>query len=157
MGARGPAKTPTKLQILRGNPGKRSINKNEPQPRVITPDMPADMDAGAQAEWKRLAPELERLGLLTLVDQTFLAAYCRAASELDHCERVLATEGLTYETETGFLRERPEIKIRQMAFTRMVTCGSRFGLSPSDRTRLDTGEKEPTVDEFSTFMSRGKG
>src|SRR5579863_4705296 len=33
MGARGPAPKPTALVLLEGNPGKRPINKRQPQPR----------------------------------------------------------------------------------------------------------------------------
>ena len=40
MGARGPAPEPTALKILAGNPGKRKLPENEPQPQG-TPICPA--------------------------------------------------------------------------------------------------------------------
>ncbi len=30
----GPRPTPTYLKLLRGNPGKRKLNKREPQPQI---------------------------------------------------------------------------------------------------------------------------
>ena len=56
--------TPTHLKLLRGNPGKRPI-RPEPQPeQPPTPPEPPDFLTGyAFDEWRRVAPELHRLGL----------------------------------------------------------------------------------------------
>jgi hypothetical protein len=34
----GPPKTPTHLALVKGNPSKRPINKNEPKPRQGSPN-----------------------------------------------------------------------------------------------------------------------
>jgi phage terminase small subunit len=54
---------PTALKELAGNPGKRALNTNEPQPGGI-PKCPPHLDKIAKAEWKRIAAELTTLGLL---------------------------------------------------------------------------------------------
>lgn len=43
----GPPKTPTHLRLVRGNPSKRPINKNEPQPpKGVPPSSQAFRQAG---------------------------------------------------------------------------------------------------------------
>ena len=41
MGKRGPRPQPTQLRLVRGNPGKRAINKLEPKPDGGIPAKPA--------------------------------------------------------------------------------------------------------------------
>ena len=67
---------PFPLKVLRGNPGKRPM-KPEPQPEQATdvPAPPPFITGYAADEWWRTAPELQRLGLLTV---PALAAYCHA-------------------------------------------------------------------------------
>jgi phage terminase small subunit len=72
-------RTPTHLQVLRGNPSKRPIRPElEPLQTAEPPKPPRYLTRLAAAEWRRLAPELHRLGLLTVVDVAPLAAYCQA-------------------------------------------------------------------------------
>lgn len=68
--------TPTALKKLAGNPGKRPMNKDEPQPKTGAPECPEWMAGDALAEWNRIVPELDRLGVLTCVDGGVLEAYC---------------------------------------------------------------------------------
>ncbi|KAB0993994.1 phage terminase small subunit P27 family, partial [Cronobacter sakazakii] len=49
----GPPKTPTHLRLVRGNPSKRPINKNEPQPPAGVPPTPKHFDKQAKYWFKR--------------------------------------------------------------------------------------------------------
>ncbi len=40
----GPPKTPTHLRLVKGNPSKRAINKNEPKPPSGVPPTPKYFD-----------------------------------------------------------------------------------------------------------------
>jgi len=73
MAITGPKLKPTAIKILEGNPGKRPLNLNEPKPLQIAPECPDWLLDEAKKEWKRLAPELERLGLLTILDMAAFA------------------------------------------------------------------------------------
>jgi P27 family predicted phage terminase small subunit len=76
---RGPPPTPTHLKLIRGNPGKRPI-RPEPEPE-IPPEVleaPPYLVSYAADEWHRLAGELHRLKLLTVVDVHLFACYCEA-------------------------------------------------------------------------------
>jgi phage terminase small subunit len=69
---------PTKLKLLRGNPGKRAVNRREPAPKaaIEVPTPPDFLNERAAQEWLYIARELVVLGLLTSIDHAGLAAYC---------------------------------------------------------------------------------
>lgn len=130
---------PTKLKLVQGNPGKRPLNDAEPQPENKAPACPAWLDKISKAKWKSVAPELERIGVLTKIDGAILAAYCKNYSRWVMAERVLTEKGTTYESNTAkgiIVRVRPELKIAEEAMRQMRAFASEFGLTPSSRTRL---------------------
>src|SRR4051812_43814160 len=75
----GPPPQPIRLRVMRGNPGKRRIGV-EPEPEIAesVPEPPSFLTSYAADEWWRVAGELHRLGLLTVVDVGPFAAYCSA-------------------------------------------------------------------------------
>ena len=151
MGARGPAPKPTALKIIEGNPGRRPLNRAEPKPSPIAPDCPAWLDKVGKAEWRRIAPELERLGLLTGVDLVAMAGYCQSYSRWRACLTVLAKEGLTVETSSGYLMPRPEVAIGNRALVDMRAFCVQFGLTPSARSRMQLYEPGQDDDQDSPF------
>lgn len=146
MGARGPAPKPTQLKILAGNPGHQKLNTNEPKPRPIAPKCPSWLDREAKREWRRVAPELEALGLLTLVDMAALAGYCASYALWKKCAEAIAAEGLTFETDRGYVMQRPEVAIGNKALAEVRAWCAQFGLTPSARARMTLPEA-PDDDE----------
>lgn len=153
MGKRGPAKTPSNVVDLRGNPGRRPP-ANEPKPAPIAPSCPYWLDRRAKNEWKRIIALLEPLGLATQVDRAALAGYCQCYSEWVTADAVLQKQGLTFTTENGYVQQRPEVAIRQKARGDMLRFAARFGLTPSDRVGLNLPEPK-TKDDFEEYLSRG--
>ncbi|MEE8551357.1 MAG: phage terminase small subunit P27 family, partial [Gemmatimonadota bacterium] len=111
MGRRGPPPKSPYLKALEGNPGKRPLKVNNAKARSAAPDCPDWLSAEAKAEWKRLAPELERLGLLTLLDRAAFSGYCQSYAHWVQAQRVLREHGTRYVTGSGRVRERPEVAI----------------------------------------------
>ena len=89
MATRGRKPTPTAIKILHGNPGKRPLNKHEPMPEKKAPTCPKWLDDEAKKEWKRLAPQMEQLGILTEADRTAFASYCQAYSRWKEAEEFM--------------------------------------------------------------------
>ena len=86
---------PTALKRLHGNPGGRALPKGEPEPGGLSSVAPpSHLSRDARAEWRRLAPELIRLGLLTVNDLAAFAAYCSAWSDFVAADRALERDGL---------------------------------------------------------------
>lgn len=142
MGARGPAPKPTPIREIEGNPGKRAINNDEPKPRPVAPRCPQWLALEAKAEWKRIAPELERIGLLTVVDQAVLAGYCQSWAEWRASVEFLRDHTYTIVTPNGYIQQRPEVAIGQKARKDMLAFGAQLGLSPSSRGRLSVGKTD---------------
>src|SRR5262245_28250904 len=143
MGRRGSAPKPTILKVLAGNPGKRPLNANEPKPTAGKPKCPAWLDAEAKRKWRELVPELDRIGLLTVVDGDALAVYCEAWSCFRRACESLTVNGDTFTTDNGYLMPRPEVAIRNAARDTLKKFAALFGLDPSSRSRLAVA---PAVD-----------
>jgi P27 family predicted phage terminase small subunit len=157
----GPKPTPTNLRLLRGNPGKRPINANEPRPErpPAPPDPPDFLDDHARREWGRVAPELWALGLLTRVDVAHLAAYCYSYSQWKTAAETLrqigandpVMHGLLVKTEGG-ASPNPLVWIAKGALRDMVRYGAQFGMSPASRTGIAAGD-DPRQRRFTGLLA----
>ena len=141
---------PTSLKVLEGNPGKRPLNKNEPKPKPITPRCPTWIIAEAKREWKRVVPELERLGLLTCVDRAALTGYCQSWARYVEAENYLKKNATTFETDKGYIMQVPQVAIAQKYLKICQSFMADFGLTPSARGRiaLPGGEEEDPLEEL---------
>src|ERR1051325_3456696 len=93
MGKRGPAPTPTALKLLRGNPGRRPLNVDEPQPPPVEAGSPLAkcpkwLTGDARTLWNRVAPGAIRSGLLTEVDLPAFEALCQSYARWRQFERL---------------------------------------------------------------------
>jgi P27 family predicted phage terminase small subunit len=132
----GPPPTPSKLVELKGNPSKKKLSGAEPEPTRGAPRPPADLKGEALAEWGRIVPELDKLGLLTKVDRAYLVAYCEAWAAFNEARAALSEYGALVAGRDGGMVKNPAAQVMRDAADMMLKFGSRFGLSPSDRTRL---------------------
>ena len=146
MGHRGRIPKPTALKVLEGNPGHRPLPKGEPRPTPIAPKCPSWLSADAKTEWKRVAPELERMALLTAIDGAALAAYCEAWAEFKQTGAVIAKEGLTVKTSAGTVVQHPAVGIRHRSMLLIRAFAAEYGFTPASRVRLSNG-KEADADE----------
>ncbi len=133
--------TPTNLKILRGNPGKRPIPQNEPKPEPIAPECPDWLCEDAKAEWERIAPQLERLGLLTEVDMAAMVGYCESWAQYKKAMQFIHKHNEVYpiknkDGSVKYLQQVPQVSIANKALANIRAAGSQFGLSPGDRGRL---------------------
>jgi P27 family predicted phage terminase small subunit len=141
---------PTALKELRGNPGKRSLNRAEPQFERGVMRCPAGLDQRARTEWKRITRVLDAAGILTVADRAMLAVYCQAWSEWIDAEAHLANDGRVLEDKKGRSYPSPYLKVANDAYNRMRQAAIEFGLTPSSRSRLksEPTNQEPTLAEM---------
>lgn len=149
MAIRGPKPTPTHLKLLRGNPSKERLPKNEPQPKLLVkiPDAPSFLPAYACDEWYRVAEELVHLGLLTTIDINPLAAYCEAYARWRSAVEALAElrkqdpkfSGLVIPGSNNQAVSNPLVGIASRSANEMVRYATEFGLTPSARARIAAG------------------
>lgn len=136
MGKRGQDKKPAELKIYEGNRGHRKINDKRPKPDVRIPVCPAWMKGYARTCWKRLAPELHRLGVLTYVDRDTLAAYCMAVAKLKYAEDHIVAEGEYHTNDKGNIFRHPASITQGEMMRQIKALGGLFGLNPSSRNDL---------------------
>jgi P27 family predicted phage terminase small subunit len=127
---------------------KRRIGR-EPEPEIAAdvPEPPSFLTGYAQDEWWRVAPELHRLKLLTVLDIGPLAAYCQAygcwrtAGEAlaAMAKRDEATSALLIKDVAGNARANPLVRIAARAADDMVSFAGHFGMSPAARARISAG------------------
>jgi len=111
---------PTGLKIVTGNPGKRPLPENEPIPQGEV-KKPAFVTGKATQLWKKRAPELERLGILTSIDVEMFGAWCCLMAEFQESPRSFNAARLS----------------------QMRALASSFGLDPSARARMGTPSSKP--------------
>jgi P27 family predicted phage terminase small subunit len=130
----GPSPLPTKLKLMRGNPGHQKLNRDEPQPPVAKkcPEPPEGLTGDARATWLYQAPRVHRLGLLTEVDTIAFEIYCTAVGHWRAIERQIA--------DAGPVLPGPYLKAAIEAARAVLHAGAEFGLSPSARVRVRAGE-----------------
>ena len=142
---------PTNLKMLRGNPGRRPLPKNEPKIPAGIPKVPPHLNREAKKEWKRIVPELEQAGLLTKVDGSALAAYCDCFSTWAQASRKIKKGGLTVTGDNGIPVVSPYLKISNAALDRMRQFLVEFGMTPSSRSKVKAAEK-PEVPEGEDYF-----
>ena len=152
----GPRKKPTALRKLEGNPSKRPFNEREPMPMPSMPECPEWLLPDALKEWFRVAPELHRLGLLTGIGRTALAAYCQSYAKWKQAEEFIIKNGLVYpiRNEDGgvkCLQQFPQVGVANQCLRQILAFCARFGLDPSSRATMQLpGERSD--DEFETKL-----
>ena len=129
-------KVPTELKLIRGNPGKRRLPKNEPQPPVTCPQPPEFLSDIAKREWDRVCPRLAEVGLMTDIDVAVLAAYCGAYADLVDATRKQRGR-TTVRLPSGIRRPSPFVSMIRTARADMVRYAAELGMSPAARAGLD--------------------
>jgi P27 family predicted phage terminase small subunit len=157
MGRRGPPPKPDRLKVLAGNPGKRPLKKARAKLDGKGPSCPEWLSPEAKVEWRRLAPELVRRGLLTPLDRAAFAGYCQSYAHWQQCQRVVVREGSLYLAANGRLRERPEVGLARKYGQIVRAFAVEFGLTPNARSRLSIDEPPAEEDsEFERWLRRGR-
>lgn len=149
---------PTAIKELTGNPGKRPLNDEEPEPELALPECPKHLGKHARKEWKRVAAELHSLGLLTRIDRAALAGYCQAWERWVAASEQLQKFGAVIKTPTGYPIQNPYLAIANTALDQVRKFAVEFGMTPSSRSRVKTGKKKnPEADEWADLAAELRG
>lgn len=152
---------PTALKALKGTDRPDRVNANEPTPPAIEVGAapPAWLkDRRARAYWRELVPILSDARMLAMTDTTALVILAKAYGRWRAYEDFLEEHGETYDSKAAaiahveaaaasaeakpvrssaqMLRPRPEVAMRDKAEDRLVFLLGKFGMTPSDRTRV---------------------
>lgn len=136
MAGIGPPPTPTAILKARGS-WRAKIRKNEPQPPAGKAECPEWLSLEAKAAWKKLAPTLERMGVLTLADENEFARYC----------------DLYARWKQAITRRVPKDKLIGSITEQLARLAQQFGLTPASRARVQVKHEsnEGTKEDLSFF------
>ena len=140
MGERGPVPIPH----ARRRNKRLSTGKTIP---VAAPEMPDDLEGEAAAEWERIVPEIEAMGLIATLDRGVLIRYCRGwAAWLDIDEKLRATGLLVKGRRDGLVRN-PLWMMRSDIENTLRELGKQLGLTPAARLRAGVKHEVPDADD----------
>lgn len=148
---------PTALKLLAGNPGKRPLPENEPQPAAPigprAPYAPRFLDEEGQKEWRRIVTCLIDAGLYTEVDRAALAMYCTAWSRWLAAERKIDEGEAVHITDKNYHHQSPWVSIANQRWSQLKAIMAEFGMTPSSRSRV-TAVKPEEKDELQQLLER---
>ena len=154
MATRGRKPKPTAMKELEGNPGKHPLNTSEPKPNKKAPACPKWLEPEAKKEWRRLAKQMEAIGILTEVDMAAFAGYCQAYARWKEAEEFITQHGTIVKTPSGYWQQVPQVSISRANQAMMIKAAAEFGLTPSARSRIIAGntKAEDAVDEMEALL-----
>ncbi len=156
---RGRKPKPTRLKVIGGTyraDRHGNVRGAEPMPRRGRPQCPSWLSGEAKSKWRKIVPELDRLGLLTVIDGDCLAAYCEAWAEFRSATETLAADGYTVATGNGGVKAHPAVARQRSAWKAMREFASLYGLDPSSRTRLTVQAEIDQFDPLEELLRRGE-
>ena len=76
----GPKPIPKNVRILRGNPSKRALPENIPEPElvVVVPEPPEQLSLVARPHWNQFAEQLAKMRVLSDADYPALCMLCES-------------------------------------------------------------------------------
>ena len=140
---------PTPIKLLEGNPGKRRLNKDEPQLKLAKPRCPDHLDEVAQKEWKRVVRILMKMRVLTEADQVMLGIWCQTYSTMIDAQDKLKQAGTLYKSKGGFVQVSPLFGIVNKCVHVMSRIATEYGLTPAARVRLHTIAEAKSANKWS--------
>ena len=160
MAMAGRRPKPTALKLLEGDRGKgrRPLNEHEPVPPRGGVKCPSWLLPEAKKEWKRLAPSLEAMGVLTQADLTAFAGYCQAYARWKEAEEFISQHGSIFQTPSGYVQQVPQVSIAQQNLKIMQSFCSEFGLTPATRARIianGSGKDDVSSDDPMESLLKG--
>ena len=113
--------------------------KNEPTPAALarTPQPPKTLPAEGRKLWRRLAPSLRQMGVLTEVDVPSFETLCFWWGFYQDAIETLRREGLLSEGASGQPVRHPAADLANVAWRNFIKAAIEFGLTPSARCRID--------------------
>lgn len=137
----GPAPRPAGLKLVEGrgrgkDSGGRPV-KEVPEFARAAPEAPSWLPDEARAEWNRVVPEMDRLGLLKGIDRAALTAYCMTWARLVEASGIVAIEGMVlHDDKQGKAQRHPALLTAEAASKELRAWAGEFGLTPSSEQRL---------------------
>lgn len=117
--------------------GRKPVEKIDetPQPPLGKPRMPSGLNTLAKAEWKRVLPMLDEMGITSKIDGTLVAVYCVMYARWMKAETMLE-KGYTVKCSNGYIQPSQWLGISNSAVKLMLDSMNDLGMTPKARQKL---------------------
>lgn len=145
MGKRGPKPLPSAILARLGSyraAGRAACEVNfggDPEP-------PEWLEGAALKLWRRVVPQLKKVGVTADVDSESLAAMCVCWQEIVEASAKIKDHGMFVKGKAGPIIS-PAVKARASAIERFTRLAGSFGFTPSDRSRIGAGNGQESIEE----------
>lgn len=116
------------------------------------PPPPGSLSLRAVVEWKRVAPLVVSLGLLTASDLRALELLAETLATEAQLRETLDREGLTISTGTGGSTAHPALRALSDARAQAARLLDAFSLSPRGRQAIDAPPPLPAENPYAAFV-----
>jgi P27 family predicted phage terminase small subunit len=116
------------------------------------PLCPKIFDAIAKAVWRRTGEELIARRVLTGASLYPFSRYCANVAKAIRAEKLIATQGGTYNTPTGYPRTRPEVAQARDAWADAREFERDFGILPTGSSGAPAESAPQTGDADEDFL-----
>ena len=159
MGQRGPAPTPSRLKLLKGETRPSRVNYEEPLPRRADFSPPQDLSPQARAIWEEAIEAVAHTGMLTAADLPMLRLYCETAIRYKQAAQMYDETGPLTRGQNGEIVKTPLHQIVRDNAVLYLQLASKLGLTPAARSGLRgdlDGEANTAAAKLDALISAAK-
>lgn len=143
---RGRKPIPTGIKLLRGNPGKRPLNADEPKLPDADAAPPKGLTGRALAVWKEYATDLVNAGVLKSSDRPVFRTYCELVAEVERYTKLCRKVGEADASRLGYPKRLDVLRKQQKEYSAVL------GLNPSARSQIKATPKDKPGDATADFL-----
>ena len=154
----GRPRKPDHLKIIDGDKERR-INRDAPQPAASSLEPPFELSERAREIWDRLAPDMKSRGIFTEWDADSFAMACDCLAmywefrELLEEHRDSPYGPYMAKGAAGGVIKHPYWQQMRDAQAMALQIYSRFGMTPSDRSKLSVKDADGAVTGLDELIS----
>lgn len=155
MAGGGRPRKPIELKLVQGTARKDRMPKNPLKVPPCQIKAPKFLNEVARVEWERMVALLYPQGLTTELDVAALASYCHSWALLQDAEKAIAEFGALVSTDKGEPKKNPAVDIANEQKKIINTYCGKFGLTPSDRAKMESPKGQDDVDPMEQLIAGG--
>ena len=138
----GRHRKPPQLKVVDGT-FRKDRDAHGPTVEMVAPGCPVWLPKSAKKYWKEIAPQLENVGLIGIVDTAAFAAHCDSFGKFEEVTRKLKLiEDMLDETPKGYQVQSALFTIRNKLWDQVMRSSNDFGLTPAARSKVKQPEQQ---------------
>lgn len=143
---------PTSIKIIRGNPGCRPLNQNEPTPPPADLTPPPSLQEVGIAKWNEVTQLLTRMGVFTQADRSTIERYCLIHEQWVVVAAHVRQHGMTQLTNTGYSQLTAEGTLFRSLPADLLKIEREFGMTAAARSSLKVQDAAGPADPLEAYI-----